>query len=368
MIHLFHYTPISPLTLYTAMFIVGIALEKAIPQFFIMVFIVSLWSILLYCLSIYKKEVYVICSCFATTGGWYIHYYQSIWKQNATILAKQKINITGVIINSIPSLNIADTVQYTLYIIDSAEPILKNTLLAVYIKKNTYRHNPGEIIHIRNIKCTIPDDHFATYLMKEGFVSTSHTFPKNVYKTKLKPPFWAYLYKIRFRLLSWSKKLLSSSTHALFCSLFLGYKWCEPIETNRDTFKSFKYWGLSHYLARSGLHLAILVALWYIFLSYMPLHLVKKQWLLIVVSLFYFMLTWSSISFLRAIISFILGRIFIFLNEPCTFMHIIGLTALSMLIHNPTVLFFLDFQLSFGITFLLAWLNNISQIRKTLAK
>lgn len=366
--HRFHYIPVSSLTLYTAMYIVGIALESTIPQCFTMTFVISLWMIILYCVSFHTKKVYVICAAFATTGGWYVHTYKTSWQHNAATLAKQKINITGLLINNVPSLNNIDTLQYTLYITDSSEPILKNSLLAVYVKKNKYRHNPGDVIHIKNITCNMPDDYFAAYLMKEGFASTAHTFPSNIYKTRIKKPIWSYLYSIRFRLVVWAKKLFSPSTYALFSSLFLGYKWCEPIEINKETFTSFKFWGISHYLARSGLHLAIIIAFWYILLSYIPFHLIHKQWFLIIASLFYFMYTWSSISFLRALISFILGRIFICLNEPYMFMHIISLTAFCMLTHNPTVLFFLDFQLSFGMTFLLAWLNNISQIRKTLAK
>lgn len=368
MFYLFHSVSVSPLTLYTAMFIVGIIFEKTTPQSFVIFFIISLWMMLLYCLSIYKKEVYLICNCFATTGGWYLNYYQSAWLYNATVLAKQKINLSGLLINSAPSLNNLHKTQYTLYITDSSELSLKKKFIALYLNKSDAIWNPGELIYIKNIYFSIPNHSFSLFLMKEGLSATAHTSKSNIRKLNVQIPIWSYLYTIRFKLLLWSKKLFSPSTYALFSSLFLGYKWNEPIEKNRETFNAFKFWGISHYLARSGMHLAVLIILWYIIISYIPLSWYKKQWILIISSLFYFICTWTSISFLRALISFIFGRIFLCLNEPFIFIHIISLTALSMLIYNPTILFFLDFQLSFGMTFLLAWLTNVSQLRKTLAK
>lgn len=368
MIYLFHQVPVSPLTLYTIMFMLGIASEQCFSHSFVIFSIVTLWLLLFYCVSLNKKLVYFICSCFATTGGWYVQKYQSRWHSIANIVAQQKITVNGVILNSVPSLNSPNTLQYTLYVTDSSESALKNSCLALYVKNNKKIFNPGETIIIENAHCLLAPPHFAAYLIKEGFTTTIYSSFSNISKLNAKKPFWAHFYTRRFALLTWSKNLFSSSTYALFSSLFLGYKWNEPIEKNRETFSPFKFWGISHYIARSGLHLAILIMLWHVILSYMPFAWHSKQWILIISSLFYFTCTWSSTSFLRALISFIIGRLFVCVKETAHFIHIIALTALCMLLYNPTLLFFLDFQLSFGMTFALAWLSNIPGLRKTLAK
>lgn len=368
MVYLFHCLSLSPLTLYTSMFIIGIALEQYFAYIFVLLSVITVWLLLLYLITLHTKTVYFICSSFATTGGWHLKHYQSAWNDAAVILSKQKITVQGIVINSTPSLNNPQKSQYTVYITRSSIKNMQNTLLAIYTKKTHRTFKPGETIICKNISCPIPDPHFKQYLMKEGFAASAHLLSSQIKKTYLKPPLWAYCYTVRFGVLKWAHTLFSPSTYALFSSLFLGYKWNEPIEKNREIFSSFKFWGISHYLARSGLHLAILIMLWITLLSYIPLSWYKKQWILIISSLFYFMCTWTSVSFLRALLTFIFGRLFIYFNKPFPLIHIISLTAFSLLIHNPIVLFFLDFQLSFGMTFVLAWLSNLSQVRKTLAK
>lgn len=368
MVTFFHQVPVSSLTLYTLAFMIGIIGEHFIPYCFVIFSVITGWLLLFYLVSLNKKTAYFICSCFATTGAFYLQKYQSNWYFVAQQIAKKHITLVGTIINRVPSLNSKNCLQYTLYVTDSSEPLLQNSYIVLYVKNSKKLFDLSVTIRLKNIVCTLAPSHFAAYLIKEGFTAALYTSSSDIQRVYCKKSMWSYIYKTRFELLNWSKRLLSFSTHALFSSLFLGYKWNEPIEKYRETFSSFKFWGISHYIARSGLHLAILILLWHYILSYIPLRWYSKQLLSIVCSLFYLVCTWPSVSFLRALFSFIISRIFFCLKEPTHFLHVIALAAFCMLIGNPTLLFFLDFQLSFGMTFALVWLNNIPSLRKTLAK
>lgn len=366
MVHLFYPVSVSPLTFYTALFIIGIVCEHLLAYCFFIFSITALWALLLYCVSLNTRIVYVIYACCATTGGLFLARYQSSWHHIAHKVIHEEIDLEGIITNRTPSLNSKHMFQYTIYVTKSSNPLLRNTYLALYLKSSKKLFSPGKIISLQKARFHLAPDHFAAYLMKEGFSATVYSSLENIKEHPLADSWWAVLYTIRFRLLDWSESIFSQSTHALFSSLFLGYKWSEPIEKNRETFSHFKFWGISHYIARSGLHLAILIFLWQCMLSYIPLPWRTKQWILIMGSLLYLLSTWSSTSFMRALANFIISRLFAYGKESVHFIHTLSLTALLMLMSNPTLLFFLDFQLSFGMTLALAWINNIDIQKKSL--
>ena len=145
-------------------------------------------------------------------------------------------------------------------------------------------------------------------------------------------------------------KKLSRKTATFFSSIFLGTKAFSPIDKTKE---AFGFWGLAHYLARSGLHIVLLIFAWSLLLNIIPLPFWQKRIILLCVTLFYTALTWSSISFMRALGVFILyevGRIF---KYQMNFLHILSFVCITILISNPLQLFFLDFQLSFALTFAL---------------
>ena len=68
-------------------------------------------------------------------------------------------------------------------------------------------------------------------------------------------------------------------------------------------------------------------------------------------SILYFILSWPSISFIRAFLIFLFTKYCNLHRHPTHFMHILLLTCCIVLLINPLQLFFLDFQLSFFLTF-----------------
>ncbi len=62
----------------------------------------------------------------------------------------------------------------------------------------------------------------------------------------------------------------------------------------------------------------------------------------------------------RALYTFILYKICILHKRPSHLVYLLSLVCFFVLLDNPMQLFFLDFQLSFTLTFALAWFNQIS--------
>lgn len=202
------------------------------------------------------------------------------------------------------------------------------------------------------------------YYKKEGVDATA--FP-NFFKTFVvhRPLFslTRILYNLKEKLLNYYQTILPVSLHPLFASIFLG---------NKDFYKSsilqlrplFAKWGLSHQLARSGLHLIFILPVCILLLSCIPLPFFYKKLFLIAYVALYCCLSWPSVSFLRASIYFFImqGSLLVSIFLPAY--HLFLLTTLLILLYNPLQLFFLDFQLSFFISFTLILINCAEYSRK----
>jgi competence protein ComEC len=169
-----------------------------------------------------------------------------------------------------------------------------------------------------------------------------------------------WLIEKRNALLQKAEKKLSPLSFTLFASIFWGKKelnnyHMEPIKDQ------FKIWGILHYLARSGLHVLLFIILWNWIFSFLPFRFGIKQLLLGLIIVGYHLLSWPSISFIRSIISFVFYKICLFNDLQINILHLLALTCTLVLLVNPFQLFFLDFQLSFGLTFALAWLSLLQK-------
>lgn len=143
---------------------------------------------------------------------------------------------------------------------------------------------------------------------------------------------------------------LSKKTFTLFASIFLGTKTFKPIDSTKE---AFGFWGLAHYLARSGLHIVLLIFAWSLLLNMIPIPFWQKRLLLLIITMLYTALSWSSISFIRAFGVFIIYEIGKVWLQQLNFLHVLTMVCMMILITNPLQLFFLDFQLSFALTFAL---------------
>jgi ComEC/Rec2-related protein len=223
----------------------------------------------------------------------------------------------------------------------------------------------GDRIRIKKLTFKpIKNSSYQWYLFKEGLAGSA--FIKRLNYTLEHRPVWSihrWVFTQRERIIKHCNLTLSGETFSLLSALFFG-KQPHGLSFYGSVRSHFTYWGVVHFLARSGLHLVLLAFCWSYLMRKMVLPFLLKQFLLGIFMYLYHLLTWPSISFMRALITFFIYRSATLSKQTVQPLHVLALTSLFVLLHNPVQLFFLDFQLSFGLTFALAWFNEVS-LRKS---
>lgn len=242
-----------------------------------------------------------------------------------------------------------------------------SSCIALYVRSKE-NLEVGDTIEMNELTFKdISNQSFKHYLAKEKIVAT--LFLEKFNFTLLEKPLFNLsksIFYLRESIFNSLKTKMNKESFALFSSIFLGNR--SSVKKEMETKKeSFKIWGTSHYLARSGLHLVIFVIIWHFILSLLPISYRVKQIFLLFLILLYALLSWSSVSFERALLMVVIYKLCLLTNTPSHYVHLIVLVTFGVLLINPLQLFFLDFQLSFGLTFALAWFNHI-QSHKNRAK
>ncbi len=233
-------------------------------------------------------------------------------------------------------------------------------VLRAYIPKRP-KFKVGDFIEWPNLRFKMTKNQSYTwYLFKEGIVASTYTNNRS-YKLYCRPwiSFSRWFSETRERIRHSFSVKMSPQTYSLMSSLFLGTK--SLGKSYGHVRNQFTWWGIVHYLARSGLHVILILYTWNLLLGFLRIPYFLKQGMLVILSIIYHLLTWPSISFERALISFLLYRLCIFQNLSVKPLHVLSLTTLIILMKNPLHLFFLEFQLSFLLTFALAWFGELQQ-------
>ena len=168
----------------------------------------------------------------------------------------------------------------------------------------------------------------------------------------------AYIYAYREKVFEQIEATLPPETFAYFSALFLGNRATERYPKIR---RLFNRWGITHYLARSGLHIALLIFLWSLLLLCIPAPLVIKQCALAALIACYSALSWPSISFARAIILWLLYTAALLVRRPAQPLYLLSMISLVVVLLWPANALCLDFQLSFFLTavlMLMSYKNN----------
>jgi ComEC/Rec2-related protein len=249
-------------------------------------------------------------------------------------------------------------------IIQNNVQISVNETIQLYTQRRV-TFDVQDTVQIDDIQIKKPKNlDFDAYLVKEN-ISATLFIPHCTY-TLLNHPTSScarWFFHAKQSLFNQCREKLSNQTFALFSSVFLGNRIAGKKEMEAPK-ESCKTWGISHYLARSGLHLVIFIFIWNLILSLMPISFYLKQSCMLLLCILYFILSWSSVSFVRAFVTFIFYKICILLDIPINVFYLLTLVCFLVLFFNPMQLFFLDFQLSFGLTFALAWYNQVQTQKK----
>lgn len=368
---LFYYTP--PLLWISCAYIGGILLIYFFQSIIALSLISSILSILI--LTIFKiisdLRPYIVLLLIGPSffcGGILYKQQMNSYEHFLKQINTQPISCT-ITINDINTIDhprfrnlVSATIEDAQFMESQKNIVTNNQSLLIYTAQPVPFY-VGDSISLSNIKIkSVVSPSLLLFFIKEGIVGTivanfEHT--KLVSRPKISLSRILFEKKISiFRLL---QKKLSRSSFTFFSSFFLGNRKINKKENDELKYQC-KYWGISHYLARSGLHLVIFIMMWEYILRFIPIFFLLKQALLVLVTFIYFIFTWNSISFFRAFLTFMLYKLYLFGNRQIHTVHAIILITLIVLIANPAQLFFLDFQLSFGITFLLAWINHFKKI------
>lgn len=199
---------------------------------------------------------------------------------------------------------------------------------------------------------------FHEYLLKEQILGSVFAYGSINCVLISRPQYsiTRWLWQLRECIYQACKRKLTPLTFSYVALIFFGNKYQDNSEDLRNM---FSYWGLSHYLARAGLHIILFILVWEFFFHFLPIYVLFKRLMLIMMCVTYGLLSWYSIPFGRALISFLLAEAGAFLGHRPTFFHTLTLLCCLVLLLSPLQLFFLDFQLTFGLTFALSWYGNL---------
>ena len=363
--HLLNIPPILPITI---AFILGIIWQAIIPS--ITTTLLFMLSFFIMCCSYNKNKKfyglqYYAAYCLVAAGGAYLYEknitdYDSFYQFTHNC----SVEITGTVIDK--SKNSQGYTQSTvialaIHSVTNATNTKKyNKTIIIHSSTATDALCVGDTVTFFNVKCKKTDNvSFNNYQIKEQIAAT--VFHQQLVYTIIHHPSWSlrrWIFDQKQTILTNLKQKLSPPCFIFFASLFLGDRVCikKSIEKINE---QFKRWGVYHLLSRSGMHLALFIFSWQIALSMIPLPFFIKQLIMLSLSFIYCIFSWTSAPFIRSLTLFTLNRTCLITKTPYHLLHYLTLTCLCFLLYCPLYLFFLDFQLSFGLTFALAWLNQL---------
>lgn len=307
-------------------------------------------------LSWYQKSYLLTWGCIACAGMLISLYYDY---QNHLFFQKnfsdKIIHITGKV-EDIEVKNGIKTVTLTTTAMSDyrMHSTLPYTIL-IHIRHKTKFISVGDMLHFYPIEIKTPKaSEYDRYLKKEGiFASIYIPETTNIHMITHPPSENSSIHRV-------SKKL-EYIPSLLFNALFFGKKSSHAAYHKLKQY--FNFWGIGHYLARSGLHVTLLFILILSLLSYIPLPWYAKQGFLLTSLGILFLYTVSSTSFIRACVFYTLSLLCNILKVQIQPLHLLNLTLLGMIIYNPYLVVFLDFQLTFLATYILMWLGYLRGIK-----
>lgn len=221
----------------------------------------------------------------------------------------------------------------------------------------------GDTIEIKNLTCAQVTTEKKFLMQHYGYRGTAF----NVFDIILhNRPLWHFkntIYTLKNRLSAKIKQKLNPQTYNLFSSLFLGK---HEKSDSIDTYILFSPWGLNHYLARAGLHLLILFFILNILTSLIISRFFTKIFVNTGISVCYYALSYTNTPFMRALLVFLSYQCCHIFKTQIQTLHILNLILLGYLLLKPIDIFFLDFQLTFAITYTLLIIGSYTKFTRSI--
>jgi hypothetical protein len=292
-------------------------------------------------LSMQTKQIHYawICACIMLLTGrlWYETYTHQQFERTYN---KTKINCSGVITDI--KQNVAQSVL-TLQTQSINGAPAQYTILLHWPHYLATPHLHDEL-ELQDITLQCANGSYQLYLQKERVYATAHLTKKAIVS----------LQQAHTLALPVTQ---SHTVHTLMQTIILGAKLNNPLYTHIKNVCN--WWGIRHYLARSGLHFSILFFLILYLLTFLPMPWHIKQTIISIVCVAVYTSTWYSVSFLRAFLFYLLITMCNVFHLRIVPIHLLNIVFCSIVLYNPFSLCFLDFQLTFSATYLLLWLNTM---------
>lgn len=216
---------------------------------------------------------------------------------------------------------------------------------------------PDDQIAIRNIQhVSLPiNTQYGRYVLTQNCLISLRVFRKDIQLiARPQRSLQRSISLLREKLLTKSVSTLSIKAKSLTTALFWGKSgYALPLTVPESA--QFQQWGITHYLARSGLHVYIFTGILTWVLYYIPLGIYIKNFFILLLLFIYSFLSWTTVSFMRALYAYSITVLARSNNAPLSGIYTITLIATLVLLYNPFFLFAFDFQMSFGLTFALVW-------------
>lgn len=117
----------------------------------------------------------------------------------------------------------------------------------------------------------------------------------------------------------------------------------------------FEEWGIGHYLARSGLHIQIISKILAIIVLFFGFTQTTSFLIQVIFLLFFYIISFSSVSFFRSLIMFfVYGFFYFFFKIKTTSLHTVSFALIGTLLYNPFLFLELGVQLTFLVTTVLS--------------
>ena len=242
---------------------------------------------------------------------------------------------------------------------DSNSYLIEIDEIKILAYEKNHSYSPGD-----KIKCKFKlydkfeksysnDFDYNEYLLSKG-ISFSARIIKSEY---IKKGF--SINSIKYNYLNYLKKHLSSSSYQYVEALVFGSN-----NINDELNEGYQMLGLSHILAISGLHILMLYKL----ISFILLKLFKYRYSLIPIVLItiYVVIIGYPPSCLRALLFLIIGALNNKAKIKYTKLDILSISMLIMIMMNPYQIYQIGFILSYLVSFILIFLNEIIKNNKGL--
>jgi len=354
--------PNHPIIAATLACIIGIAVQSQLTLFILLIPI-ALLAILLVEQNT-QTIPHALSLSFLLFFAALLYEYQA---QNHTHIMQQMAHANSLTVKIIDKESIKHNRRYKEWIIGEIQNASLSPMLPCMSPWRVYIYQTQESSYLPGDTLEITNDHtpaikkndFSWFLCKENVAATLFLTAKNKVQLTHRPTqsITRWLWQKRKNMLAIFEQHTSSTAFELASCIFWGNR--TIIKQNPETKELFKKVGIVHYLARSGLHLIVFMFIWQILFKLFYFSYRKKKIVLLVIGLLYFILTWPSISFFRAFFLFAFFTVATLNQMRTNIFYLLCLVCILFLTYNPMQLFFLDFQLTFGLTCALIWHNHV---------